>query len=498
MVAQYIKKLENFLLNKFGIMIPEGVEFKRMLGTKINEWISKDKRGRGKVVNLSMDNFLIKNNYLNPYIEEVVAETIIKNDLKIFVGIVTYDGRGEAALSTGGNTFDNLSILERNGLITRFLSYQGSRKKPSPLCQYALDNKIKVYYVDEVSIMDKKDNELIVKKARGKTENILKFIVILNKEIKQQGLDPGKVFILFLDDDYCMLDDKAHYILIASWVLSYAKNQNKDPHINRLIQLCQGAGFIKNGGTRIHIHPYVAHKILRGEVIKNYRSLLIEAIKLDLDLGEAEAETSLKKLKSLIKDLESLPNEIILTPDNLSRLFSSADIELIFQIMKKFFYPGGRVCKPLTKRLAHESEIYLNEWLSRFTYILHGDQGTTLENWLNFNLGRGYAFETSVIFQLLMDKKFSEARVIDIKNTPHAHQPQVQPVVEDMEDFISLILDSLKVFYRLWSVDAFMTRYSKKIRVSWFSNGRHERTPVKIKRGILFYPPGKDLFLCRN
>jgi len=493
MKVQYSYKLGTFLKNQFGLLIPEDVIFKRMPVQQVNQWIKGDTEGKGKVINVSVNDFLTKNNRFNPYLEELVAETIVKEGLKIYAGIVSYDGRRESALFTGGNTFNNLFSLETSGLITRFLSYQGDSKNPSPLCQYALDNKIKVYFVDEVRILDKNRKILIDKKARGKTENILKFIMMFHEELTKTDFDPRKVFVLFLDDDYCLLDERAHYILIASWVLSYARSQIKDQGIKKLIQFCQGAGFIKNGGTRIHFHPLMTRKILRGEVIKNYRSLLIEAIKLDQDSGKDDHEVSLNTLKKLVMKLEKLPNDIVLTPENLTAICTSSDAEIIRQIMAKYFYPGGRVCKPFTKRLAHESEIYLNDWLSRFTYILHGDQGASLEDWLKINSGRGYAFEITNIYQFAVDDKLAKKRIIDVKNTPHAHQPQVQTVVEGMENFINLVSDCLKVFYKIWSVDDFIARYSKRIRVSWFSDGSYERTPIITKEGILFYPPACNL-----
>ena len=495
MVGSDIGRLEHFLKSRFGFKIPEGLEFNRMTQEKLDKWLDNNETINGKVVNLSVNDFLTEDLFFNKYIEEVVSETIKQKDLKIYIGIVSYDGRDEAALITGGNTFNNLKNLEQQGFITRFLSYQGNRNNPSPLCRFASNEGIKVYFVDEVSVVDKKNKELLSKNVRGKTENILKFLLMLNKEVQEANLDRKKVFVMFMDDDYTLLDEKAHYILIASWVLSFAESNVKE--IRRLINRCRGVGFVKNGGVRIHIPPYLTKKIIRGEreVIKNYRSLITEAIKLDIELSGASAEASLSRLESLIGKLQELPSNLILTPENLPEVVSEKEIYLIRKIMKKYFYAGGRVTKPFTRKNVHESENFLSYWLGLFTFILHGDQGTSLDNWVSLKLGQKYAFDSSVIIQFLMDENFADQRVIDIRNTPHAHQPQEQPQVEGMEDIINLVTETLRVYYDNWDVDSFIARYQKRTRVSWRADGSYLRLKVEPEKGVLFYPPSCQLQL---
>ena len=491
-----ILRLEHFLTSRFGFKIPEGLEFKRMTQTKLDQWLDNNDTTRSKVINLSMNDFLTNDFLFNKHVEDVISETIKQNGLRIYMGIVSYDQRYEAALATGGNTFNNLKSLEQQGFITRFLSYQGDRNNPSPLCKFAANEGIKVYYVDEVSVFDQKNKKLLSKKVRGKTENILKFLLMLDQEIQEAKLDRRKVFILFMDDDYTLLDEKAHYILIASWVLSFANSHDKD--IGRLIRRCRGVGFVKSGGVRIHIPPYLTQKIIRGEreIIKNYRSLITEAIKLDIELSGKSAEAPLSRLESLIGKLHDLPVNLILTPENLPKVLSQEEVNLIRKIMKKYFYAGGRVTKPFTRKNVHESENFLSYWLGLFTFILHGDQGTSLDNWLALKLGQKYAFDSSVIIQILMDENFADQRVIDMRNTPHAHQPQEQPQVEGMEDIINLVTETLRVYYGNLDVDSFIARYQKRTRVTWRSDGSYLRLKVKPEKGILFYPPCSQLHLA--
>lgn len=495
MVNSDIGRLEHFLKSRFGFKIPNGLEFKRMTQDKLDKWMDNDGTINSKVVNLSMNDFLTEDFFFNKYIEEVVLETIKQKDLRIYIGIVSYDGRDETALTTGGNTFNNLKNLEQQGFITRFLSYQGNRNNPSPLCRFASNEGIKVYFVDDVSVVDKKNKELLSKNVRGKTENILKFLLMLDKEAQEANLDRKKVFVLFLDDDYTLLDEKAHYILIASWVLSFAESNIKE--LRRLIKMCRGVGFVKNGGVRIQIPPYLTQKIVQGkrEVIKNYRSLIIEAIKLDIELSGTSTEAPLSRLNILIRKLQELPTHLILTPANLPKVVSENEINLIRRIMKKYFYAGGRVTKPFTRKNVHESENFLSYWLGLFTFILHGDQGTSLDNWISLELGQKYGFDSSVIIQFLMDEKFADQRVIDIRNTPHAHQPQEQPQVDGMEDIINLVTETLRVYYENWDVDSFIARYQKRTRVSWLADGSYLRYKVEPEGGVLFYPPCYQLEL---
>ena len=488
-----INKLEKFLKTRFGFQIPNTIQFKRMSRDKLKSWLAKDDTIKSRVVNLSMNDFLTENFVSDKQIEKTVSETVVREDLKIYIGIVSFDGRGKAALRTGGNTFNNLRNLEQQGLITRFLSYQGARNDPSPLCKFAMDEGIRVFFVDDVKVIDQNQKVLLGKRVRGKTENILKFLLMLDEEVQKENLDPQKVFVIFLDDDYTLLDDRAHYILVASWVLSFAKSGSD--RVRRLINRCKGVAFVKNGGVRINIPTFLSDKIIRGDrdVINNYRSLIIEAIRLNISLNESYKEVSLDSLKRLVRKLKGLPADLILTPENLPHVVSDTELELIRKIMKNYFYAGGRVTKPFTRKNVHESENFLSYWLGSFTYILHGDQGTTLDNWKLLKLGQGYAFESSVIIQFLMDKQFADKRVVDIRNTPHAHQPQEQHQVEGMEDLINLVTETLRVYYGNWDVNSFIARYQKRTRVSWRADGSYLRLKVRPEKGILFYPPSCQL-----
>jgi hypothetical protein len=116
-------RLEYFLKNRFGFEIPEGLDFKKMSQEKFDAWLEKNDTIRSKVINLSMNDFLTEDFFFNTDIEKVVSQTIKQKGLKIYIGIVSYDGRGEAAYVTGSNIFNNLKNLEQQGFITRFLSY---------------------------------------------------------------------------------------------------------------------------------------------------------------------------------------------------------------------------------------------------------------------------------------------------------------------------------------------------------------------------------------
>ena len=488
-------KLESFLRERFGFQFPAELDFMRMSQEKLNVWLQKDESAEAKVVNLAMTDFLVDDFVFDEQLEQLVVDTVIREQLKIYCGIVSYDGRGSSALTTGGNTLNNLKKLEKKGCLTRFLSYQGDRNHPSPLCRYAMDEGVKVYFVDGVSVFDSQNRLLLGRKARGKTENILKFLLMLDQEVKSAGTDPQKVFVLFLDDDYTLLDDRAHCILMAAWVLSFA--ESKENRLAKLTSQCKNVTFVKNGGVRIHMPEYLSRRIINGEipVLRDYRSLLIAALRLEIDQNRHAANQDVPRLKNMIGTLEALPANLILTPENLPKIVNAEEIQLIRRIMKRYFYAGGRVTKPFTRKHVHEAENFLSNWLGSFTYILHGDQGTTLDNWLSINLGQGYAFESSVIIQLLMDEKYADQRIADIRNMPHAHQPQEQPQVDGMEDLVNLVTEALRVYYNNWEVNAFIARYQKRTRVAWLPDGSYIREQVKPEKGILFYPAGSSLHI---
>ncbi len=68
---------------------------------------------QSKIVNLSMNDFLTEDFNFNPTLEKVVSETIHREGLIIYAGIVSDEERGDTALATGGNTFNNLKDLEQ-------------------------------------------------------------------------------------------------------------------------------------------------------------------------------------------------------------------------------------------------------------------------------------------------------------------------------------------------------------------------------------------------
>ncbi len=488
-----VNRLEQFLRKRFAFQIPDNLIFKRLSEEQLQTWLKRESTRRSKIAQLSVNDFLTDEFMFDERIEKLVINTIIEKNLKIYCGIVSYDGRGTSALKTGGNTLNNLKKFEEKGCLTRFLSYQGNKRNPSPLCCFALKEGVKVYFVDNVTVVNSQNLKLLGKKARGKTENILKFLIMLNQEIQQSQTDPRKVFVLFLDDDYTLLDDRAHFILYAAWVLSFAKSNQKE--LTRLINHCKNVTFIKNGGVRIHMPAFLTDKIISGEheVIKDYRSLIIEALRLEINEEQMAATSDLNQMKKLIDDLQRLSPNLVLTPENLPEIISHDEIILIRHIMKKYFYAGGRVTKPFTRKHVHESENFLSHWLGSFTYILHGDQGTTLDNWFSLKLGQGYAFESSVIIQFLMDETYSDQRMADIRNMPHAHQPQEQPQVNGMEDLVNLVTETLRVYYGNWDLDSFIARYQKRTRVIWNADGSYVREKVKPEKGILFYPPARYL-----
>jgi len=73
-------ELESFLKERFSFQIPGDLNFVRMSQEKLNDWLQKDESPEAKVVNLSMNDFLIDDFLFDAQLERIVIDTVIRND----------------------------------------------------------------------------------------------------------------------------------------------------------------------------------------------------------------------------------------------------------------------------------------------------------------------------------------------------------------------------------------------------------------------------------
>jgi hypothetical protein len=302
---------------------------------------------------------------------------------------------------------------------------------------------------------------------------------MIQHEVEKERWNFKKTFVIFVDDDYIMQDSLAFLMMIIPWVLSFVDPRiTNDKGLQELIEKCQKTGFVKSGSPRLQFSRRVMREIAYGEKqVLIYRDFLIELLKREIrELGERfereERKTVVEKIvrefsqmKTAIRQLEKIPSRVVMTPENFPSVLSTfgkgtlKSSNLIRNYLNRKVRLGGRVTNLLTPLFLRYSEDPLSLWLSKFTYLLHGDQGASLSHWLNMSFGRGYAIEISILIQVLLDRRFQDLKVINVISNPHIHQSQQDVNVDRMRDAILSSLDLFRLFYGEIKPLDFLKRY---------------------------------------
>ncbi|MBC8550593.1 MAG: hypothetical protein H8D23_13185 [Candidatus Brocadiales bacterium] len=515
-------KLKNLLEQRFGILTPDNIPLQRMSERKKREWLERGDR----VTYLWPQDFLTaketkKPFVLDPDLIQLVTDTILQEELRIYFGMLSYHGRGNAALYTGLNVFESLEPYREMWKLMFFLGYQGNRE--TSLCKRLKEKGIDVFYNDHVQLEDKDGNIIVAYNEPGKAANCVKSLKMIQDEANKHRWNSKKTFVVFVDDDYVMQESITYLMMIISWVLSFVSPQeSKGKDLQRLIEKCQKVGFVKNGSSRLQFSRQVTREIIYGEKpVMSYRDFLIELLKREIrELGERfereEKKSTVEKMikglsqmKTAIRQLEKVPADAIMTPDNFSSVLSMYDkrtqrsCKMIKELLQRKVRLGGRVTSLLTTLFLRYSEETLHLWLSAFTYMLHGDQGMSLYSWLRMLIGRGYAIEISLLVQVLLDRQFQDYKVININSNPHIHQSQQDMNVDRMRDTILSSLDLFRLLYGEIKSYDFLQRYD----MSYTSRRRIIRHPdgkvsfddqlLQLEKDHLI-PPLKDLLLVEK
>jgi len=211
-------------------------------------------------------------------------------------------------------------------------------------------------------------------------------------------------------------------------------------------------------------------------------------------------------MKTAIRQLEKMPSAVVMTPENFSAVLSTFEkgtgrsSNLIKKYLQRKVRLGGRVTSLLTTLLLRYSEDPLLLWLSKFTYLLHGDQGASLSHWLNLSFGRGYAIEISLLIQVLLDRRFQDLKVINVISNPHIHQSQQDVNVDLMRDAILSSLDLFRLLYGEITPLDFAKRYdigdTGRKRILRYPDGRidFDEQLLHLEKNPLI-PPLKGLVL---
>jgi len=490
-----IDGIRAFLEQKFGVFLSDNISIQGMDEKEKMKWL---KRG-DRVTYIWTDDFLTGRRsktpfVLNPALLQLVTDTIKKNDLKIYFGMLSYQGRGDDALYSGFNVFDLLKPYQEDLGLKFFLGYQG--KYETTLCKKLREMGVTVFLNDRIQLDDSRGEIVVPCNEPGKAANCVKSIKLIQREVEQLGWDDKKTMVVFVDDDYIMQDAVNFLMLFIPWVLSFASPQmSKEKGLQRLIAQSQKVGFVKNGSPRLQFARRVLREIVYGEKeVMTYRDFLVELLKREIrDLGESfeleERERMVEKLvrelsqvKTAIRELEKVPSDVVVTPENFpSVLYTFGEktrktSNLIKNCLQNKVGLGGRVTSLLTTLFLRHSEKPLFHWLSAFTYLLHGDQGAPLSHWLKISFGRGYAVEISLLVQFLLDDRFKDYKVINVIANPHIHQPQQDLNVARMRDTILSSLDLLELLYSEFPSPDFLRRYdigdTKRQRILRHPDGR--------------------------
>jgi len=515
-------KVKKLLEQRFGILMPDNISLQRMSERKRKEWIERGDR----VTYLWPQDFLTtreskKPFVLDPAIVQLVTDTIQQEELRIYFGMLSYHGRGNAALHTGLNVFDSLEPYREKWGLMFFLGYQGNRE--TSLCKKLKEKGISIFFNDQVQLEDKEGNIIVAYNEAGKAANCIKSIKMIQDEANKHRLNTRKTFVVFVDDDYVMQDSLTYLMMMISWVLSFVSSQiTKEKSLQKLIENCQKVGFVKNGSSRLQFSRQVTREITYGEKpVMCYRDFLIELLKREIrELGERfereEKKSTVEKMvkelsqmKTAIRQLEKLPSEAIMTPDNFSSVLSTFEkrtqksCKMIRELLQRKVRLGGRVTSLLTTLFLRHSERTLHLWLSEFTYMLNGDQGMSLYSWLHMLIGRGYALEISLLVQVLLDRQFQDYKVINIISNPHIHQSQQDINVNRMRDTILSSLDLFRLLYGEIKSYDFLQRYdmsySSRRRILRHPDGRisFDDQLLQLEKDHLV-PPLKELLMVEK
>ncbi len=336
--------------------------------------------------------------------------------------ILSHQDDNKERFYTTFNLFKLLKPFQHIKNFKTFLSFQGRLSDRLWNAANACGVTVITHYKDK--FRDRLGN--IYKMHKGKTENILCFL----SKFADMKYSEEKTFIFTLDDDYVVYDSLNALMLFAPWIINKAHKVQQKSHFKKLEQLCDGVEFTKGGGLRIVIPKHLSLLIQSGEhEVFSYKELCYELLKM--------ANYKLNHFK--------FPKDVIFTPDNIPILINKSTVKKLEDAMEIYTRSGGRNGTALSLYLCSKQHQLFEYWLSKFSFLLHGDQGTTLSNWLKLNLGRGYALELSFIINALFGREFKKLRIANLITIPHSHMPKSEIANFEMGLDLFSVLEHLRM-----------------------------------------------------
>ncbi len=439
--------------------------------------------------------FLDKNHKFKKDILLLVKQAIEQNNLKVYFVMVSWWGRGDQACWTGGALLNTLKRFEKQGLCEVFLGYQEGDQKLSSLCRWSQKRGIDIFYVDRYRLVSRREKKVIIDtQVPGKAENVIKSLKLIEQKTRKLGLSPKKVLVIFVDDDYTQYHWLNYFLLFAPWVLSFAK-RTKDQAIDQTIKKIKRVSFIKSGSPRIILPYEIQGKIVNGQIKPMAYLDVTRAI---IDLAAIHQRFGLDNEKKELDELASLLLKIkkkgqIYAPKSKLHFLGERLNERLESVWREYIYRGGRVTQSLEGIFRHRIHKSHCRWLRQFTFLLHGDQGASLDSWLQFSPFGGYALEISLLMQSVCDKAFEQHQVLNITGLPHSHQRSKDLAIWYMLDNILLAFDLTRVLYKDLSVRDFLSVYGYQRHFPMIDRYGNIIDHQPVYGGLKIYPPLKTL-----
>ncbi|WIV60715.1 hypothetical protein [Amycolatopsis nalaikhensis] len=232
----------------------------------------------------------------------------------------------------------------------------------------------------------------------GKTEHLLSCLAML----RSRSWNPDRQFVVFLDSDYLVYDPVDALVLYAPWALGFSSPDGGAPADTRFT----GLEFAKGGGLRLVADAELTMKASTDRTLSF------------LDLLDAAMARAVPHAPTVSA---TLPPGALPTRQVLERTLTPALLDELTTAMGRYTQAGGRSSRGLSQYLASRNAHPMEEALTRFPFLLHGDQGATLAAWSVIPLAPGYGLELSFLAAAL---RSGRGRVTSAVALPHAHLPK--------------------------------------------------------------------------
>ncbi len=450
--------------------------------------------------------FLDENFKFNKKIAELTKNTIKNFNLHFIFIVPSYWGRGQRATHTGKNIFRFFQSLEKKyANVHYFLSYQHGRKQPSGLYKWCKRNRIPVLDVDKYELTANK-TVVVPKNAPGKTENILKAVVMIHQNwltnILPTNTPLQNTAFIFVDDDYNHTYLLNYEMFLVVFALSYLTSndlpQANDVKIKEIINKLNNPIFIKSGSPRLSIPTEIREEVIMGlHPPRDYLNLCLRIVMHSLTLNRL-LNYPMEQITKLITELDKLKKtRQIFTPATAPLLLEKDSFDILSKFMLTYTKHGGRATWRLRHVYDHNPHIPPFAWMGIFTHLLHGDQlirGDIIEK---LPLVSGYALEIGLLLITMCDQRFADGQIINLELPPHSHEEQKNLDINKMEDQIALTEKLLLTIYGLISMRNFLQNFKNNGPLKKVNDLCEIINYRPCYCDLTIYPPPKELTITK-